>query len=310
MEQTRALNALEPFVALSKSANSTRAAVDLVTQAISAPNTYVFAELLQTPNIQALRQVQEVAGYLTLLEIFAWGTWQDYSGRISLSPDFPRLTPPQELKLRLLSLLTLAARNSPTSPTLTYDHLKHALDLPSARKLEDLVISAIYRDLLTATLDTRRRTVSVSSVAPLRDVSPGALPVMQDELAAWSSRCEGALEQLEKQIFAIKQQAAMRSRKKQVEDRLVETGLRLKEESEGALKKKSRPRVGDALTAGDERNKRAAMELGSGYEDDEDLMDVDDVGVGRGAGRGAKRGGSVGNGGSRNALGGLGRKLG
>ncbi|TKA76511.1 hypothetical protein B0A49_03459 [Cryomyces minteri] len=294
MEQTRALNGLEPFVALSKSANSTRAAVDLVTQAISAPNTYVFAELLQTPNIQALRQVQEGAGYLTLLEIFAWGTWQDYS----------------ELKLRLLSLLTLAARNSPTSPTLTYDHLQHALDLPSARKLEDLVISAIYRDLLTATLDTRRRTVSVSSVAPLRDVSPGALPVMQDELAAWSSRCEGALEQLEKQIFAIKQQAAVRSRKKQVEDRLVETGLKLKEESEGALKKKPRPRVGDALTAGDERNKRAAMELGSGYEDDEDLMDVDDVGVGRGAGRGAKRGGIVGNGGSRNALGGLGRKLG
>jgi COP9 signalosome complex subunit 7 len=80
METTRALNALEPFLALSKSANSPRAAADLVTQATSAPNTYVFAELLQTPNIQNLRKSEEYASYLTLLEIFSWGTWQDYKG--------------------------------------------------------------------------------------------------------------------------------------------------------------------------------------------------------------------------------------
>lgn len=80
MEQTRALNALEPFVALSKSANSPRAAADLITQATSAPNTYVFAELLQTPNIQNLRNSEEHSAYLTLLEIFAWGTWEDYKG--------------------------------------------------------------------------------------------------------------------------------------------------------------------------------------------------------------------------------------
>ena len=80
MEQTRALNALEPFLALSKSANSPRAAADLITQVTSAPNTYVFAELLQTPNIQALRNSEEYAPYLALLEIFAWGTWSDYKG--------------------------------------------------------------------------------------------------------------------------------------------------------------------------------------------------------------------------------------
>ena len=78
MEQTKALNALEPFLALSKSATSPRAASDLVVQATSAPNTYVFAELLQTPNIQALRDSPEYASYLTLLQIFAWGTWADY----------------------------------------------------------------------------------------------------------------------------------------------------------------------------------------------------------------------------------------
>lgn len=80
MEQQRALNALEPYIALSKAANSARAAADLITQATSSPQTYVFAELLQTPNIQALRQSPEYISHLKLLEIFAWGTYSDYTG--------------------------------------------------------------------------------------------------------------------------------------------------------------------------------------------------------------------------------------
>ena len=91
--QQKALNALEPFTLLSKSATSPRAAVDLITQATSAPNTFVFAELLQTPNIQALRNAaEEYAPYLTLLEIFAWGTWKDYE---CLSPPLLSLTASQ-----------------------------------------------------------------------------------------------------------------------------------------------------------------------------------------------------------------------
>ena len=49
-----------------------------------AANTYVFAELLQTPNIQALRNSEDYASHLTLLEIFAWGTWEDYKGKSTL----------------------------------------------------------------------------------------------------------------------------------------------------------------------------------------------------------------------------------
>lgn len=94
--QQKALNALEPYLLLSKSATSPRSAVDLITQATSLPNTYVFAELLQTPNIQALRNASpEYAIYLTLLEIFSWGTWSDYQGLpifgLSLLPN-PQLT--------------------------------------------------------------------------------------------------------------------------------------------------------------------------------------------------------------------------
>ncbi|KAI4156070.1 MAG: hypothetical protein LQ340_000558, partial [Diploschistes diacapsis] len=78
-QQTAALNALEPFIALSSSATSSRAAAELISQAVGAPNTYVFAELLQTPNIQALRNAEaQHARWLRLLEIFCWGTWADY----------------------------------------------------------------------------------------------------------------------------------------------------------------------------------------------------------------------------------------
>ena len=78
--QQKALSALETYLALSKSATSPRTAVDLVAQATSHPQTFVFAELLETPNVQALRNAApEQAAYFTLLEIFAWGTWGDYS---------------------------------------------------------------------------------------------------------------------------------------------------------------------------------------------------------------------------------------
>lgn len=80
MEQTRALNALAPFVALAKSATSPRAAADLITQATSAPNTYVFAELLHQPNIQALASDAQYGAHLDLLKIFAYGTCESYDG--------------------------------------------------------------------------------------------------------------------------------------------------------------------------------------------------------------------------------------
>jgi len=86
MEQQRALNALAPYIALAKSASSPRAASDLVTQATSAPQTYIFAELLQTPNIQALSQSPEYSSYLRMLEIFAWGTIADYNGELKIPP--------------------------------------------------------------------------------------------------------------------------------------------------------------------------------------------------------------------------------
>jgi COP9 signalosome complex subunit 7 len=86
--QSRALEALQPFIHLttSSTASSPRFIANIITNATSSPNTFVFAELLETPAVQALGAPdtpEEFRGYLKLLEIFAWGTWQEYHGESS-----------------------------------------------------------------------------------------------------------------------------------------------------------------------------------------------------------------------------------
>ncbi|KAI9848269.1 MAG: hypothetical protein M1837_000533 [Sclerophora amabilis] len=213
--QLRALNALEPFIALSKSANSPRAAADLITRATSAPNTYIFAELLSTPNIQSLRHNggDEFAPYLTLLEIFSWGTYADYTSTTNL----PSLTPAQLHKLRLLSLLPLCTATSP----LTYSHLQTALSLETARSLEDLLISATYAGLLTAKLSPVTQLVHITSLSPLRDLAPGSVPHLTRTLEAWEGRCTSVLGDLEAQIANVKRRAVERRRAEL--ERTVET---------------------------------------------------------------------------------------
>ncbi|ETS75184.1 hypothetical protein PFICI_13668 [Pestalotiopsis fici W106-1] len=202
MEQTKALNALEPFIVLTKSATAPRAAADLVTRATSASGTYVFAELLETPQIQALAESPEYAAYFTQLQIFSYGTYADYMCKA----DLPALNEQQTLKLRQLSLLTLAKNPH----NLSYASLQSALGLTDARAVEELVISAIYADLIQAQLDPRNQAVLVSSVSPLRDLAPGSIPSMLANLQEWSGRCTSTLADLEAQIQAIKETAAAR----------------------------------------------------------------------------------------------------
>ncbi|KAI4104712.1 MAG: hypothetical protein LQ339_003790 [Xanthoria mediterranea] len=270
--QQKALNALESFILLSSSASSPRAAADLVKQATSAPNTYVFAELLQTKNIAALKDgPPEYASFYTLLEIFAWGTWADYSS----TPDLPPLTDAQAHKLRQLSLLSLA-----TSPsTLTYTHLLTALSLSSTRALEDLVISTIYAGLLVAKLDTKSQRVDVSSVSPLRDLPPARVPQLLSTLDTWNGRCVSVLDDLETQIKEVRQKALERRKREQRDETAVEklVGQALKERGKAGEKRMAQDPVGGSEAA-----------VGDG----DDGMDLDEK-AGPGRPRGAKRGGGA-----------------
>lgn len=80
--QTKALAALQPFVHLATTQKNPtqRFVCDLINRAISAPGTYLFTELIQTHNIQSLRGTDSQS-WLTLLEIFSWGTFEEYCGK-------------------------------------------------------------------------------------------------------------------------------------------------------------------------------------------------------------------------------------
>ncbi|KAK3382397.1 PCI domain-containing protein [Lasiosphaeria ovina] len=225
MELPKALNALEPFLALSKSATSPRAAADLVARATSSPNTFVFTELLQTPQVQALAWSpdHELAAYIQLLEIFSYGTYTTYSAAASTTKTLPPLNDAQKLKLRQLSLLTLAKDACEPGASLSYARLLEALELGSARELEELVISAVYAGLLHAQLDPKHEVVHVNSVTALRDVTPGSSSGSDDDsnggaiggllssLKAWAGRCEETLQSLETQMSELRADADRRA---------------------------------------------------------------------------------------------------
>ncbi|KAK3670151.1 hypothetical protein LTR78_009998 [Recurvomyces mirabilis] len=308
MEQTRALNALAPFLALAKSATSPRAAVDLITQATSAPNTYVFAELLHQSNIQALANDEQHAFHLELLKVFAYGTCESYNGSSpTLQPHIvianthpppaststlPPLFPAQKTKLRLLSLLSIAAQKH---PNLTYPSLCARLSLDSAIDLEHLVTQAIYNDLLSATLNPASQTVVITSVAPLRDLAPGSVGDMIAELGAWSGRCEAVLGELEAEVAKVKAEARRRNMGEARTERQV-SGVN---EEGGAGKGASGGGGGNVL--GDGRGGRmlrgsgggGGRKLGEGDEEEEDEGDAMDLDGGNGVVGGRKRSGGL-----------------
>jgi COP9 signalosome complex subunit 7 len=182
-------------------------------RATSAPNTYVFTELLQTPQVQALASSDELAPHLALLQIFSHGTYSSYIS----TPGLPALNDAQQLKLRQLSLLTLAKNDTSTNkagrPALDYASLQKALDLPSRQALEELVISAIYAGLLKAQLNPRASLVQINSVSPLRDVAPTAIGGLLSSLEAWAGRCDSTLESLSNQMAQLQADADRRAAK-------------------------------------------------------------------------------------------------
>lgn len=265
-DQSRALNALAPFLALAKSATSPRAAADLITQATSAPNTYVFAELLQQPNIRSLAADQQYGGHYKLLETFAWGTWESYKNDDGL----PVLSEAQAQKLRLLSLLSIAAEKGKVG-NLSYASLCARLDLSHSADLESLVTTAIYNNLLTATLNPSAQTVVITSTSPLRDLAPGSISTLLSDLSAWSSRCDSVLSDLQAEIQAVEARATKRAKEEQRREKQVKAAM-------------------DDGTVGGKGGGRNPRNSTREEEEDGDAMDVDG---GLGAGGGKKRGGGA-----------------
>ncbi|KAF8845540.1 hypothetical protein BDN67DRAFT_1065379 [Paxillus ammoniavirescens] len=202
---------LEPFLLISKSAKGA-AAAKLIQDATSAPGVFVFAELLELPNIQELANNEQHAPFLSLLQIFSYRTYRDYLGkwsntgirrsalsiRIAVTENkdsLPSLNQAQTTKLRYLTIVTLAAERR----ILPYSLLLQELQVESIRELEDLIIDAIYLDILRGKLDQKEQQLEIEYTMG-RDLEPEKLESVLAALHNWATTTASVLAELDQKL--------------------------------------------------------------------------------------------------------------
>ncbi|KAK2181311.1 hypothetical protein NP493_403g00021 [Ridgeia piscesae] len=194
-EKQTGLTSNEQFVLLAKSAKGP-AVVELIKQVLAAPGVYVFGELLAMPTVQELTTGTS-ASYLSLLKLFAYGTYNDYKAN---KDTLPELTPAQVKKLKHLTIVSLANKNK----CLPYSLLLQELDLINMRELEDLIIEVIYADVIRGKLDQKNQQLEVD-YAIGRDIQPEAVTEIISVLQSWCNSCESVLQTIDSQISKANQ---------------------------------------------------------------------------------------------------------
>jgi len=187
---------LEPFLLIAKSLKGA-AAAKLIQDATSAPGVFVFSELLELPNIQELAKSEQHEKFLSLLQLFSYRTYRDY---VEHKDQLPPLNDAQTIKLKHLSIVSLAADRR----ILPYADLLKALDMPTIRELEDLIIDAIYLDILRGKLDQKEQQLEVEYTMG-RDLEPGKLEEVLAALQNWANTTTAVLSTLDLKIHQIVQ---------------------------------------------------------------------------------------------------------
>ncbi|KAJ0053859.1 hypothetical protein Pint_00103 [Pistacia integerrima] len=187
----------------------------VVVEATSQPSLFAFSEILAVPNVAELEGTENSA-YLDVLRLFAHGTWSDYK---SNAGHLPQLVPDQVLKLKQLTVLTLAETNK----VLPYDQLMQELDVSNVRELEDFLINeCMYAGIVRGKLDQLRRCFEVQFAAG-RDLRPGQLGSMIQTLSNWLSTSDNLLVSIQEKIkWADTMNESDKKHRKDVEDRVEE----------------------------------------------------------------------------------------
>ena len=102
---------------------------------------YITFEYLMHSFILQLKNNADHKLHFDLLELFAYGVYDDY---IKSADKLPELTPLMKTKLRHLTLVSLATGQK----SLPLNTLSTQLGIPETRELEDLIIEAIYAGIL------------------------------------------------------------------------------------------------------------------------------------------------------------------
>ncbi|ETL84409.1 hypothetical protein F441_16340 [Phytophthora nicotianae CJ01A1] len=169
---------LEQFTLLAKNARG-RACVALIQQVLSNKKLFVFRELLDMPNVEALKDSEHMEHY-ELLRIFSFGTYNDYLAR---KDELPDLTPQQMNKLRKLTVVSLAHRFK----NIPYDTLIQDLGVSTVREVEDILIDTIYSGLVQGKLDQKSRCFVVK-YAVGRDTRHEDIDDMIQKLSNWKAQ--------------------------------------------------------------------------------------------------------------------------
>ncbi|CAD6189817.1 unnamed protein product [Caenorhabditis auriculariae] len=145
----------------------------LVEKALMAPNVINFSPYFAEPQIQELEKSN--SNLFKTLQVFSMGALEDMPSDIILNPLALK-------KLRQLSIISYAAESN----RLSYDDLLIRLRMSGVRELEDLIIDAIYKEMIKAKLDSQARVVEVSEWMA-RDASADSLAPTVSALQEWLS---------------------------------------------------------------------------------------------------------------------------
>jgi len=204
----------EQFILSSKNLKS-KALVPLIRQILSHPSVYVFGEFMNQDNVKSLKDSndEECKKHYDLLEIFAYGTYDDYKNRVSTLPE---LTAKMDLKLKQLTIVQLASENR----TIPYNILLEKLNMQSLRELEDLIIECMYQGLLEGKLDQEKLLFQVDQTIG-RDIKPSDIDRIIAELTNWQKKSETQLEEITEKIqYSLQNHEEEKKRKKDFQSKI------------------------------------------------------------------------------------------
>lgn len=213
---------LDQYLSLARQA-SAQDLVDVLVKATGESGLYAYGEFLDLDNVNQL-QSSDHSPYYRLLELFAYGTWSDYKGA---KDALPVLSPQQTVKLRQLTVATLAA----TRKIIPYSVLMSELDISSVRELEDFIIAeCFYGGVLQGRMDQKERCMQVHDVVG-RDLPKSQLPQLTEQLSQWVQRSAELLAALEEKMqYATTTSEQMVKHREEVEKAMEEMKRNFKTE--------------------------------------------------------------------------------
>lgn len=130
--------------------------------------------------------------YFNTLNLFAYGTYRQYLDNKGMLMELSDI---MKKKLQHLTIVTMAIKNK----CIPYNLLLVELDITNVRDLEDLIIEAIYCDIVHGKLDQKNKQLEID-YAIGRDIRPENVTQIVGTLQEWCDSCETVLKCIEDQI--------------------------------------------------------------------------------------------------------------